>query len=384
MSTRTAGPGPRIEEIDVIRGMALYGVLIINLVYAFRVPDFTPAVSEPRRLEHVVASFLAVVVTEKAMTLFSVLFGVGLSIFRERSGMLLLPRRIVVLLAFGVLHTFGLWDGDVLTTYALSGFLALMFLRGRPWMLVAVAVTLLAVHPLISLYCPRWLATPRPEPADYSDQVLATYGRGTYGEIFVFRAHDVLARFKVLLIVAVPRALGNMLVGVAIWKSGILARVPNHRRALRWMAIGGIAVGAGYSLHDEVAAALAGTPSPWNLLRRVVWSFTVVPQALGYGAALLLALQHPRARPWLLRLAPLGRMAFTNYLTQTIVLSTLFYGYGFGLMGRLGVSEGVLLGTVLFVIQGYVSSYWLRHFKYGPFEWIWRCLTYGRWQAIRL
>jgi uncharacterized protein len=119
-------------------------------------------------------------------------------------------------------------------------------------------------------------------------------------------------------------------------------------------------------------------PIPERLLR--LCSF--IPLAFSYAAGVLLWMAPGRVTRVTALFASLGQMAFTNYLTESVVLGVIFYGYGFGLFGRMGSAPAVLIGIALYIVQLFFSRVWLRHYRFGPVEWLWRSLTYGRWQRM--
>jgi len=374
----------RIEDIDVIRGAALFGVLMMNLVDAFRVPivfagDFPPA---PDRLNRILQHVLDIVVAGKAYTLFSLLFGVGLGIFLERASARgpgasrLLARRLLILGAFGLAHMIFIWNGDVLFGYAVAGLIALPLIRLRPAILLTIAVAMYAVFPLVRWRYPALLPPPGPDAAQRLQAAYALYGHGSYADILASRAGEQWRyglRYDV--IAGVPLNLTNILIGAVVWRSEVVRHVDRYRRALWWMVAIGIALGAGFAIHREFGTRPATFFG--RMLGRAGIHMTMTAFGLGYGAGLLLLLRRPRVRAVLLHLAPLGRMAFTNYLTESIIFSTLFYGYGFALMGKVSVAVAVVIGFAVYALQGVFSAHWLRRFRFGPFEWIWRSLTYG-------
>jgi uncharacterized protein len=379
----------RIEDIDVIRGCALFGVLMMNLVIAFRVPFWRDRPEETKGVDHVVWALEGIFLSGKAMTLFSILFGAGLAIFFERASvrhphpMRLLARRLCFLLAFGLAHMFLLWDGDILISYALVGFLALFFLRARPAVIVAAVAVCLAL-PVLGQMVPAVSAAANGRPPGHYDAAFRAYSTGSYLEVLRFRAYEVVHVAVRGYVLFWPHELKNMLVGILIWRSGVLREPLAHLRLLRRAAVGGLIVGASFPIFMTVRFELyhppPSPPPPWRL---ALFGATLLAFALGYGALLLVLLRRERWRAWLGALAPLGRMAFTNYLTQSIVFSTLFYGYGFGLLGKIGVAATSLLGVGFYALQAVASAFWLRRFSFGPFEWAWRCLTYGRLQPLR-
>jgi len=171
-----------------------------------------------------------------------------------------------------------------------------------------------------------------------------------------------------------------MLCGIAAWRSGLLREPERHKRLLTVIFAGSLAVGATATslqvFSDSTGRTLAINE---GLLR--LCSF--IPLAFSYAAGLLLWMTPPRVTRVSALFASLGQMALTNYLTESVVLSVIFYGFGFGLFGRLGSAPAVLIGIALYIGQLFFSRLWLRHYRFGPVEWLWRSLTYGRWQPMR-
>jgi uncharacterized protein len=209
-------------------------------------------------------------------------------------------------------------------------------------------------------------------------RALATYGEGGYLDIVAFRVQETLPERLPLYMMQLPRTVGLLLLGVVAWRSGILQR-PREHRALLWAVLwGGGTVGlAGTVLHT---LAMNSVIDLGRMLNPVI-ATSLVPLALAYLAALLLFLVRKPARATLAWLAPAGRMALTNYLLQSLVLGFVFYGYGFELFGRLTSAQTLPIGIVLYALQIAASAAWLRRFRFGPAEWIWRSATYGRWQS---
>ena len=355
MSTSSLVPaapvGARIDAIDVVRGLALFGVLAINLDTEFRVSLFEqflppPTVSEP--LDGVVRAVLKTVFEFKAFALFAFLFGVGLAIQFERlegraDRTSLLVRRLAILFAFGLIHLLLIWNGDILTEYAVAGFMMLPLLAAPRAVLALVAALALGLYvamPWLPLpfewFSSEWIAAHVSTTRD-------VYKNGSFGEILAFRVSEVhsIGRLHVYVF---PRTIAMMLLGALAWRCGLLSRAAQHAGLLRNTAI--VAIGSGaavYLLPAGVTGAIAGALAP-------------VALAIGYAAAIIWVLTATRFRPLLTWAAPVGQMAFTNYITQSIVLGLLFYGYGLGLMGELGPAAGLGVAMVIYVVQIFVSS----------------------------
>lgn len=405
---RASGPLPaaeRIEVVDTLRGFALFGILLINIT-AFKAPG-GPAILgfDGGFLDQMVVWALILFVESKFFTLFSFLFGLGFGVQLLRAsarGTPFVPRfmrRLVVLALFGALHVVLLWEGDILLLYALVGGLLLLFrevptrtlLRWSLWLLlVPLGLYTLGFGALeVARTLPGSAAALREADAAFLTAVAQErvegaqlYANGSYVEVLVARVESYGAT-SFLLLSRVPSVLAMFLLGLYVVKRGVLegleAHLPLVRRARRW----GLGLGLLTSLF--VTLAWATLPPVSSLVVLFFNQALAGPLlAVGYAAALALLARRP---VWAARLAPLaatGRMALTNYLTQSLVCTLLFYGYGFGLAGKVGPSVSVPLAVGIYALQVAFSRWWLRRFRFGPLEWLWRSLTYGRVQPLRL
>ena len=359
-------PANRLVELDILRGLALFGVMAINLVFEFRVSifeQFLPLNEIASPLDRAVEAFLDRAITLKAFALFSLLFGAGLAIQFERlpvkRRVVLLLRRLVVLLAIGLLHMTLIWNGDILTEYALAGLLALPFLFGPTWLLATSGLLFLG------LYLTPYLSqlVPLPDTSSMAHHVLdarSVYATGSFSEVLSFRLGELRA-IAPLHVWIFPRTIALFLLGAFIWRTGVVQRASDNRWILFGVALAAVIVtiGAGREL-------------------------ATVTLAFAYGASIIgLASTQPGSKllGWA---APLGRMAFTNYLVQSLIFSWMFYGYGFGLFGQVGASAALAFGVVVYVVQVFFSRWWLLRYSFGPVEWLWRTLIYGRAQPMKL
>ena len=386
---RTPQPAPvgeRIVAIDVIRGVALAGVLLANLMFAFRVPvsrGYLPPDETLGALDRWAEGLVQFAIQGKAITLFSVLFGVGLAIQLERFSRLGRPRywlarRLLVLLVFGLAHLLLVWNGDILTEYALAGLLVLPLLALPARVMGTLAVLLYAfylVAPALP-FMPEW-----PDASVMASELedgLAIYGGGSYAEIRGYSLHEwgIFSPIYLSLFTVTPAL---FLAGVLLWRTGVLQQPGAQRDRLGAVAIVGVLAGA---MLTALGLREGGT-SGAMLGEFIAAGVAPAVLALGYGAALLLAVDRGLIAPVWRGFAAAGRMAFTNYLVQSLVFTTLFFGYGAGLIGRVSQATALLLGIVVYLLQVAFSRWWLARFRFGPFEWIWRSLTYGRAQPMR-
>lgn len=382
---RPYGPGERLQAIDILRGLALFGVLAINLETSFRVSIFQQLLPQhpPAGLERMVQAVLDIFIDMKAFALFSLLFGVGLAIQFDRmppsARPVLLVRRLLALLAFGVCHIVFLWEGDILVEYAVAGLLVLPFLFGPTWLMSAACAALLTFYlamPFLPALAPFPTATWLMQQLQRAN---AVYPHGGYGAVLQTRLGE-LPGILVLHIQILPRTLGLFLFGALSWRLGFFRRLAARRKRLG--AIAGLMLAAGLAaVLATTGRAYTGWPSvgPWDRSLQPAGEMLL---AMGY-AALVLAICSGRGARLLAWAAPLGRTAFTNYILQTVILSLVFYGYGLGLFGKLDLVSGLGVVVALYIAQALVSRMWLRAFRFGPLEWLWRVLTYGRRLRLR-
>jgi len=406
-ATTAAGPvvgGERIEVIDVLRGFALWGILLINIT-AFKAPGAPPGfLVEGSIVDRAVIQALVLFVESKFFTLFSFLFGLGFAIQLLRAqerGVPFVPRftrRLLVLLFFGVAHVVLLWDGDILVVYALVGFLLLLFRNRSPrallrWAAVLLFVPLVLITAgLVTLEIVR--STPpyavqiqevetafQTELAQLRADATAGYGQGAYANILQRRIVEYAGVFP-LLVSRVPSVLAMFLLGLYVGKRNILGSIADHMPLLRRVRLWGLSAGLLTSLLVVVGLTQL---EPVSALVVLFFNQALAGPvlAMGYAATIVLLIQRSSWQRRFQPLAATGRMALTNYLMQSVIYTTLFYGYGFGLTGQVNAVSGVLLATGIYALQTLWSLWWLRHFQFGPLEWVWRSLTYGRWQPLR-
>jgi uncharacterized protein len=376
-------PSDRIDAIDVLRGVALFGVLAVNLITEFRVSifqQFLPNMGVGSIADRAVESFVSVALESKAFSLFSLLFGVGLAIQFERlarngSPLRWLVRRLAVLLAFGLIHLLLIWNGDILTEYALAGFVALPFLFAPRWALLAGSAVFLLLYLGLPLLSPP---IPWPTMAWIQQHVAEAnnvYANGSMVEVLRFSFNEIRSLLP-LHVYVFPRTVALILFGACIWRTGLLKQVSAHRLTLIGVAFGCVAAGGVLTLMD----ANSVSPLVWN------WLSALAPiiLAIGYGASVVCLVAFTPLRDRLGPIGALGRMAFTNYLMQSVIFGWIFFGCGLGLFGKVGATHALLLVVIVYALQAVISSWWLRHYRFGPVEWLWRTLMYASRQRMLL
>jgi len=382
-SPRPISPAERIDSIDVLRGLALLGVVAINVVTEFRVSIFEQFLSHTRPalpIDNAVETILTLAVEMKALALFSLLFGAGLAIQFERLAnserrTSLLVRRLAVLLVFGLLHLCLIWNGDILTEYALAGLIVLPFLFGPRWLVAVAALASLGLYLAMQAFPPPgwWPST----AAMRQDVVEAhrIYATGGFLDVLAFRLRE-LPLFAPLHVFIFPRTIGLFLLGAFAWRTGILRNPPRHLL----FAIAAACIGLGAAL----ILCHAGGFIARGRIGALAEPLGTILLALGYGAGIIGIANLDSGKKLLGWAAPLGRMAFTNYLMQSLIFGWIFYGYGLGLFGRLGVASALAVGVAVYTGQVFFSAWWLRRYRYGPVEWLWRTLMYGAAQPMLL
>lgn len=403
----------RIATLDILRGFALFGILLVNMEFfgtpVYRVvTDVELWTSAIDRAAEIAIVFFA---EGKFYSLFSFLFGLGFSIQMLRAesrGARIAPlyaRRLAILLGIGIVHAFLLWMGDILITYALLGFLLLLFRKRSPRALLIWAAALLLIPVILNGAIVGLLALGRAQPevardiekqfaeddAHYRaqfDASMAAYRSPNYGDIFRQRAADVAWLYSPEVLIfgrEMPNILAMFLLGLYAGRRGIFHRTAEHlpfiQKVQRWGFILGFIGTAGYTLGTELSNP--SQPSVMSFLATAFFAFGGPALSLFYASTLTLLVQQSRWREQLAPLGAMGRMALTNYLLQSIICTTIFYGYGLGFFGRIGPAMGIALTIVIYGIQIPLSVWWLSQFKMGPAEWLWRTLTYGKPQPMR-
>lgn len=418
MTTTTSAPtvpaaptaaGERIQTIDILRGFALLGILLVNmeLFNSAFVAKIMGSYEEQSLLDQAARWFVAFFAAGKFYTMFSFLFGLGMILQMERAQaravrfVPLYTRRMLVLLAFGLIHAYFFWIGDILTLYSVLGMLLLLFRNTRPrrvliWVLIFLLVPVVLNAGLWGLI---ELSRSNPEGAAIMDQMFAeqaqayktlaaetdqVYATGNFVEITRQRAADMVIVFGTWPFMAF-NVFAAMLLGVYAGKRRIFADIPGHLPFIRKVLVWGLIVGIVGNLLYVAAGEFSrrDIPTGLNFVATVGQTFGAPALSLFYMAGLTLLAENPRRRARMAPLAAAGQMALTNYLLQTIICTTLFYGYGFGLYGQIGAFGGILLTLAIYALQLAFSVWWLRRFRFGPMEWIWRSLTYLRRQPMR-
>jgi uncharacterized protein len=389
----------RMVTLDIIRGFALFGIFLVNMP-TFHSPDFMKSMygipSDYSGLDQWIDVFFALFVDMKFFTIFSFLFGLGFFIFMSRAeekGLRmnrLYLRRILALLLFGAAHLIGLWFGDILHTYAVAGLLLLFFYKRKIKTMVIWAFSLLfAINVLFSLMLlipASFLEATESTSASSMlygsmEEYLHVYEHAGYAEWVSYRLGTEVPAILANLIPALLPVLAMFLFGLAAGKAGIFRDVDKHLPFIKKISILSFVI----SIPLVVILGMYMTKA-WDLgvkqefVVQVFTSLSGLTLCSFYISSLTLLL---RKEKWQEKLRPLGytgQMALTNYLMQTIVSVGLFVG--FGLYGDISLWMGTVICLVIFPLQLAFSTWWLKRFRFGPFEWLWRSFTYLRFQPM--
>jgi uncharacterized protein len=406
-STAAALPvGERYPVLDILRGFALLGILIMNMPgfgsSFFAEADGSFLWKEP--VDRFAEQAREMLFSGKFNSLFSLLFGVGFTIqytrMKERDptqAEWLYLRRLAVLFAFGVLHAVLLWPGDVLHSYALLGLVLLFVLRKASDRTVVILAVLCLLYPVVSGLIRLQVMTPDVVKArvaiaqTFEASTNLAYGRGSILDMVAQNARvmqhfyfgswwEVWGQFGWYVQLLLTMLIG-LLAGRRRWVERIDELMPQIRR-LTWITL---AIGVGCGIVYTTIFELNRTPgpSPIKLLGSICY-WTARPALMIFYALLIVrASVHPLGQRWLAPVGLAGRMPLTNYLMQTLIGITLFQGWGFGLWMTVGPAGMLALAIAIFVfVQLPFSRWWLARHERGPMEALWARLTYGHPAAI--
>jgi uncharacterized protein len=335
------------------------------------------------------------------VTIFSMLFGAGIFLMtshveaagRKPAG--LHYRRMGWLILFGLLHSYLLWWGDILVNYGLCGLLAFCYRKKAPRKLIIYGLMFVAVSSAVFFYMawslPHMPAAKREafqqqmwQPtAAMKAQELAAYRSGWLGEMRQ-RARDSLSlEISAFMAVSFWEVEGLMLIGMALFKLGIFsARAPAK---VYWSFLAAAVFIAFplimYGVHQDIASGWDFRHSLFINTQYNYWVSMLV--SLGWIGATMLVFQSPTLRPFTRPVAAVGRMAFSNYIFDTVVCTTIFYGFGFGMFGKVSRVTQIEIVVAVWIAQLTLSSIWMTYFQFGPLEWLWRSLTYWKRQPFR-
>lgn len=402
-STLGGSPASRLRSLDLLRGVAILGILPMNIVAfglpmaAYQNPLALGSISQGEWWSWRIAHLLF---DQRFMSIFAAMFGAGILLLGERAprpGLTVAGRfyrRMGWLLLFGLLHAHLLWYGDILFAYAVCGMLVFPLRRlGSGW-LIAIGSAVLAVpivvfvglHLAMTISGAEGLGEMRESwaPSAHSIQEATAAYRGGWLEQMPQRVSaSLVMQSGVFLLWSLWRASGLMLLGMVLLRWGFLSG--------RW------STGA-YVLGAIVGFGVGGAISGWGLHRNEAIAYAMVDAmtlgaipnylgslfgALGWASAVLAIWRVMGAVPLVAAFEAIGRTSFSNYLLQTALCTWIFYGHGLGWYGHVDRAHLWLVVLGVWVVQFTATDLWLRWFRIGPVEWVWRSLSEGRLLPLR-
>jgi uncharacterized protein len=406
-------PQERIDIIDVLRGLALFGIIAANMrgfagpLYSY----FRPEVMWNTRLDFWVQAFVDTFIQGKFIVIFAFLFGVGFALqfsrAEERHGRFVevYRRRLLTLILIGGLHQLLFWWGDVLVTYALGGFLMIWF-RKRKNKTILIWVLSLMLAPIVGGlgylgFRHFWPVPPqkveakkikaekaRQENLEEMRTSVKVYQTGTYAAIYRERLGELWHENRSQPFV-VAMTLPIFMLGLLVYRRGIFQNPEAHRTALKKALIIGAVVGIPANIASTYVMHITGGMQSGPPGRLQLFGFFLLIMgrpmlSMCYASAVVLLFLNARWRPRLKPFSVIGRTALSNYLFQTIFCTTIFFGYGGGLFGKVHLAWLMVLSIAVYALEVPLSRWWLTHYRFGPAEWAWRSLTYGRLQAMKI
>lgn len=373
----------RIQTIDLLRGISLVGILLVNIL-SFNYPiiyvELPKYLTRPDDLQ--AEKWLTIFIQGSFYPLFAWLFGYGLQMQRMKATALnqkfasIASRRLSILLLFGIMHAFGVWYGDILITYAVMGFILLLFLKFKPQIQLFIALVCFSVFNgfIIAI---SWLGSLLPESENidlYSDLTnvkssLEAYRYGDWLDAFGQRMTDLSVQLStVMWVQAIFTILPFMLAGAAASQWRLIERAKQLK--VLWFILAIVALPLGiflkYQIYNGDMGYVVGLLIGGPIL------------TIGYTAIIVLLALIPFVLKMTMPFNCLGRMSMTTYLMQSVIQSLLFYGFGFGLYGKLSIDNLILIAVLIFICQMAFAWIWLNFFKQGPVEMLWKRITYGK------
>jgi len=401
--------------MDVLRGFAILGIFIANLGSGFsgynEDANLTGTFLLPG-LDHKMTFLHHMFIEGKFYSIFSLLFGWGIALQVKRGmakGIDATPtikRRLVFMLILGFVHLM-IWPGDIVFFYAMLGFLLLPFRKfSNKTLLIIGGVLVLSPVLLYGLKMQfpvlNFPAEKLFQAGDWTTRQLTPEFNNLKSEqeytevmkhmgwwgVLKINVAGFFYRYGYLFFVSrIPKVLGMFLIGYVIGRTDFYKNIMQHRKVLYYFIGIGLAIGlpANYFLAHFMTTAMGDYFSlkEKGMYQTIVYALGVAPLAMVYVACFMLAFQTMVGKKILSLIAPAGKMAFSNYITQSLIGNFVFLGAGLGYMGQIGPFYYTFFGIGVFIIQVIISTIWLSYFNYGPLEWLWRSATYKKWQPMR-
>ena len=406
-------PEERIALIDVLRGLALFGIIAANM-RGFAGPPaayFRPSLLWQTRTDFWVQAFVDTFIQGKFITIFAFLFGVGFVLQFTRAEARharfgpTYRRRLEALILLGALHQLLFWWGDILVTYGLGGFLLFLFRKRQNKTILRWALGLMLV-PIVAASGYTLFRQVRPQTPQRQEETrkrsaeekkktqaglqttVQVYQTGNYVQIFRQRLGEV-AQEAMGQHVAVALTFPLFLLGLWVFRQGIFQNPEGNRARLQRGLVLGLLIGIPANIASTWVQHLTGgqpprgAPTPLMIVGFTLVLFGRPVLSMGYACAIALLFLNQTWRRRMTPFAAIGRTALSNYLLQTILCTTIFNGYGGGLFGRVHLAWLLVVSVGIYLLQVPLSEWWLARYRFGPAEWLWRTMTYSKLPAMK-
>ncbi|BDD02657.1 DUF418 domain-containing protein [Aureibacter tunicatorum] len=390
----------RVVIIDVLRGFAILGILLANILswsgYKFIPYEMIENLSF-YNLDQGINAFINFFIDTKFYTLFSILFGIGFYFqykkHRENQAPFVktYTRRMLVLFVFGIIHTL-IWSGDILTLYALMGLVLVYFLRNLTpkQMLIGSAILFnipILYNIIVLIVAPGWM-TPDKALAmkTYLDmtpmEVTNIFQHGNILEVWKLNMHNVMWRWFDMIPDGRPfKVLGLFLLGYYVASTKFI----QNKSAKKSTLIISWSLGVSLTLFSMwIGGSIGKFPKEWtDIAFKFLMPLGQIALCTAYVSTMSIAFKTKIGQKVLnATLSHAGRMSFSNYIMHTVLGIAIFYSFGLGFFGTLSLAEVMIVAVLIYAFQIAYSKYWLQSFKFGPLEWLWRCLTFGKMFSI--
>jgi uncharacterized protein len=396
-------PASRILSIDVLRGFAVLGILIMNIqsfsmiFEAYSNPTAYGDLTGLNKWVWVLSHLLA---SEKFMTIFSMLFGAGVLLFIDKARSAgkkagsLHYRRNFWLLLFGMAHAYLIWYGDILVAYSLCAFFVYLFRNKKPITLLILGMIFFLVPVILYLFMgysiPYWpkeqleLNMQNWKPSVEKIQEEVSNMQGSWSQQMEERVPTtVFMQAFVFLIYMFWRVTGLMLIGMALYKWEVLSALRSRIFYIR-MSLIGLVLGYGIVGYGIYRNFQANWSYEYSMFIGSQFNYVAsIGVALGYIGIIMLICKSDHFRQFRNIFSSVGKMAFTNYILMSLICTFIFYGHGLGLYGEVERTGQILMVFGIWILLMIISTLWLKHYRFGPLEWLWRSLTYWRSQPMK-
>jgi len=406
--------GERETFMDVLRGFAILGIFIANLgsglswyneedklTGAFLVPGW----------DHKMTFLHHLFIEGKFYSIFSLLFGWGIALQIKRGiakgvdSVPIIKRRLLFMLVLGFVHLM-IWPGDIVFFYGLLGFLLLPLRKfSNKTLLITGGVLILSpillyglkmLFPVLNFPSEKfyqaggWVEihlSPQLKDVKSQEEYMEFVKNSNWWDVFKSNVAGFFYRYGYLFFISrISKVLGMFLIGYVIGRTDFYKNIMQHKKIVYWVIAVGFAIGlpANYFLAHYISTAMGDyfQLKEKGMYQTIVYALGVAPLALAYTGSFMLLFQNTWFKKTISFIAPVGKMAFSNYIMQSLIGNFVFLGAGLGLMRTVGPVYYTLFGICIFIIQIVISTIWLRYFNYGPVEWLWRSATYKKWQPM--